>query len=719
MRFRNWLRRGEAGAVGGTRRLSAVRPFVPTAWVSTRAGALALTGIAVGVAWAGQAITTRDLPGALGPLGFLARLFSAYRNDSEISAALILLVLGAVLMGFASLRLPAVDDQTPMLAQTRPLGGWLQMSIFLRAAVIAGVLLWAQFLRVLYDKDYQHPVNFLLLAALLLVAVPLVKRDVVERRLRLRLSRWLPLHLAFVAAIFCSFLYLNARDLGNWRYSAVGDEYNNFYFALSIAKGALHVNPWSHRGADDLFSVMGAMGQALFLRLGNEDNFAWKFFSVFMAATSFIPFYFLIRELFKTRIAIMATAMFASSHYIFGYAHHFLYLDGMLPTTLGLWLLVVGLKRDSSLALFASGLALALGFYTFESGRAAVVVVAVFMLTFGLRAFRPAVFLPLAGGFILLALPLFAADGPYHVFDQMFGQSAVSYSSSVTGDRWHRLLVNAQYSFVSFNYMNTGRHYVWGSLADPLTAMLFVLGLGVVAVRIKRPAYRLVLIWWIVEVAFNGFTNPYPQPPISRMHAVVPVVAVLAALAVDAIARPLTNRSPWRRLIDDRRWNIAAGSLVMVLLLPAILYLNLYRFWYQLPRRFGTPTDETVVVRAYELPQCRGKDVLIVARDPLSLLDKVFRSYNTQPMPRFYYYPVAIDALREEDPNVSTATPAIGQPDCIIVQPSSNPADTHTVMDEAPRRFPDYRLTALTDYSGLRQAYLFTPASAGEIPSAP
>jgi len=29
------------------------------------------------------------------------------------------------------------------------------------------------------------------------------------------------------------------RDLGSWKYSAVGDEYNNFNYALAIAKNGV------------------------------------------------------------------------------------------------------------------------------------------------------------------------------------------------------------------------------------------------------------------------------------------------------------------------------------------------------------------------------------------------------------------------------------------------------------------------------------------------
>ncbi len=684
---------------------------------------LALISAAIALAAAGQAMTTRGLPHIIWPLGVLHRFLTAYGPASRtLSGSLILLVAGAVVLGLASLRSDSAASDDPMLDRTRPLPLSSIIDWTLLIGVAAGVALWLLFLYELYQGNYQHKLNFELAAAAALVSLPFVKRDFIDRRIGWNVSRLLPLHAIFLTVVLGTFIALNMRDLGSWKYSAVGDEYNNFNYALAIARTGVF-NPWSHRGADLLASQLGSATQALFMRLGNEDNFAWRFSAVVYTAAAFIPFYFLVRELFRARVAVLATCFVASSHYLFGYAHHGLYLDSLLSTSLGLWLLVIGLRRDSSLALFASGVALGFGFYMFESARAGVIIVSLFMLTFGIRSFRPAVFLPLAGGFILLALPLFATDGFSRVLHQMFGQSAVGYSSTITGDRWHRLAVNIQYSFVSYNYNTAGRHYVWGSFADPVTAALFVLGLGVVVARIKRPAYRLVFLWWIVEVAFNGFSNPYPQPPISRMQAAVLPVGVCAALAVDAIARPLTERSFRASWVSDRNWRVIGSTAAVAAVVPLVLYLNLYRFWYQLPRRFGTPTNETVVFRLATSPPCKGGDVVIVAKDPLSLLAKIMDSYHVKPKPTFLYYPAALAMVSDEQSAGGTAAaPAVGSPDCIIVQPNDQPGQLQTVLGGIPRRFPGYEGAEYHDPSGIHIAFMFAkpesaPGAGGEPPA--
>jgi hypothetical protein len=268
------------------------------------------------------------------------------------------------------------------------------------------------------------------------------------------------------------------------------------------------------------------------------------------------------------------------------------------------------------------------------------------------------------------------------------------------------VLVNVQYSFVSFNYMNAGRHYVWGSMADPLTAMLFVLGLGVTVFRIKRPAYRLLFVWWIVEVAFNGFSNPYPQPPISRMHAVVPPVAALAAIAFDTIIRPFSDVSPYRRWVSDQNWRAAVSTGAICALLPVVLYLNLYRFWYQLPRRYGTPTNENVMLLAYRQPQCEGQPVVMIAKDPLSLLPKMLGSYHVAPEPVYVYYPAAVELVRGAPPaGVAAPQPGVGNPACVIVQPVDNPDFQARVLAGVPERFPGFVGERLVDPSGQRYAF--------------
>src|SRR5207253_764175 len=97
---------------------------------------------------------------------------------------------------------------------------------------------------------------------------------------------------------------------------------------------------------------------------------------------------------------------------------------------------------------------------------------------------------------------------------------------------------------------------------------------------------------------------PYPEPPISRMPAAVPPIAVLAAIAVDTCVRQFADRSAIKRLASDRQWQLAVNGALIAALLPAILYFNLHRFLYEMPRNWGS-TREAVSVRAVMSDACR------------------------------------------------------------------------------------------------------------------
>jgi hypothetical protein len=237
-------------------------------------------------------------------------------------------------------------------------------------------------------------------------------------------------------------------------------------------------------------------------------------------------------------------------------------------------------------------------------------------------------------------------------------------------------------------------------MADPLTAMLFVLGLGVVAMRVNRPAYRLLLIWWIVEVAFNGFTNPYPQPPISRMHAVVPPVATLAALAVDAIIRPIASASPYRRLPDDRAWGGCrlGGDRGVV---PLVLYLNLHRFWAQLPLRYGPPSWSRSVQGVPE-PQCDGGQAFVITRadEQSRLFKNAFGSYRAGPPP---YIMTHADAAQRRAVCLRHHRRRLR-----MVQPTNRVPEDDDVLAEVGRLFPELRQTKETDLRGNSFVMLFS-----------
>jgi hypothetical protein len=555
--------------------------------------------VAVGFVSAGQVMLGHAVPGALVWLTFLqGTLDSIFFRPEPVAAACVVFAGGVVLF---SLSAGEAKDASSLTYGPAGWSFWRSgrpREILVGLAMFAvGLALIALVMYRLNSAEYEHRYAFTFLAGLVLLIAGLFVLDEEVRTARVTSLKMLTAEVFFVAVVVAVFIALNVMDLTSWKYAAVGDEFDGFGYAHRLARGDIP-NVFSQRaGVENTRPVLGALVDAAFLKVFSGDIFAWKVRLVILAAASFVPFYFLARELFSWRVAVPATAFFASSHYLFAYTHHPTFIDALLPTTLSLYFLVLGLRRNSILLLFLCGITAGLGFYSFFAGRAIIVMVMVYLVSLGPRSLTPRTLVPVVLGFGVMVGPMFASDG-WYVIDRMFEFSAVGYSEVVVGSRETRVIHNIAQSMLAFNYSEQARHYVSGSLLDPVTAVLYILGIGYVVSRVTHPAFRLVLIWWLVALAATGFTSPYPEGALTRLHFVIPVAALLAGLAFDRVLRltdGLTREPRTRALI--------VGVCLAALMVP-VMYLNLHRFWWETPSTYGSPTTEAVAVRAFFSEQC-------------------------------------------------------------------------------------------------------------------
>lgn len=694
------------------------------------ATALGLGAVGVAMAALGQALTTRTVPAKLSWLAFFDdRLQGIYKGGAaqSVAAAMVLLAVGAILFAVASRRSAGEEEKPAFGPLTRVLSLRTRADFVAVAAFAVGAALFATIILRLYNGHYSHGLALLLLPSLVLLAAPFLRRDLqVGVGFRPRLSPSLIAEMAFLAAVIAGFMFLNLRDLTNWRFSAIGDEYIN-YFQVKALAGGETFNAFSLDGDR---AILGTAIQAMFFKLFGGGIFAWKLHLVVFAAASFVPFYLLVRELFSQRAAMFSTVLFASSHYLFAYVHHPKYIDELLPTVLALWLLAVGLRRNSTLALFGSGMAAGFGFYVFPSARLAIVIMAIYLLTFGLKSIRPATVLPIALSFAAVVGPMFAVER-WDVVNVGSGGTLFSYPypNELVRQGWDLFGYNVVRSIMAFNYNPDGFHYVWGSLLDPVSAVLYVLGIGLALSRFRHPAFRLLIVWWAVALVGSGFTNPYERTAITRLHYVLPAVAALGGVALDQALHLLHNVRP---NVSIPGWpNVSSRTALVVaalgVLIPLVLFLNLHRFWYETPRNhqgsFGT-----VVVRGVLTPPCRDRlpEVSIFAQSAGSLLAKVFDAYQLgERSPALF--PVedgvalsALDGSRLDSEQLLPRPPIVPYdkalavfkhnavvsgdiPDGCIVIMGDATADSHPLYQSLLRfqsRYPEKQTTILTDLSG-------------------
>jgi hypothetical protein len=139
--------------------------------------------------------------------------------------------------------------------------------------------------------------------------------------------------------------------------------------------------------------------------------------------------------------------------------------------------------------------------------------------------------------------------------------------------------------------------YVAGSLAEPLTAALFVLGLGYALATWRDVRSRGLLVSFAIAVIVTGGFSSHNYVPVQRLHYAFPVVALLAALAADRTGRVLAALSPL--------WNKAGVRIGMgVLLIGLVTASNLYRWFVQTPKLISV-NPMSLVIRTIELPRCR------------------------------------------------------------------------------------------------------------------
>ena len=301
---------------------------------------------------------------------------------------------------------------------------------------------------------------------------------------------------------------------------------------------------------------------------------------------------------------------------------------------------------------FCSGAIAGLGFYTYFSGRAAIIILALAVLFLGRQRWRPELVLPLAVGFVLAVGPLFAVDG-WNVLDEMQARSQAEGRSPfeiISG-----LAASAPRVFLAFNFNPYPKHFVSGSLLDDVSAPLALLGLAYTATRVRNERYRLLLIWFLVGIVVTGLFHPIQELINTRLHYVLPAMAAFAGIAIDRVIAVLEKLTPLPRV------RLAVVALCVVGVLPAILGLNLYRHIEVSPKRIPAMTAALVYREAQEASCDQpGLRTIVFAARPFPVMPLVFESYDWEDKtPLFFRY--------DDPPNVYEDAIGAGNVGCVLL----------------------------------------------------
>ena len=630
------------------------------------------------------------LPEGEGPRpAWLKALEPAWPNPGPVVLAIGLFVLGSICWAVATRRL---WKEVPVASVPALLRGAALRSPAAVAALALGVALYGGLLWRLFWKPNGRPygAGFLLSWALILGGLFWSERRDGPRtstnRENPRLAVWEVLSLGVLLGLF---FFLSTSDLRDWYFSSLGDEFDFYDAARAAAAGRPWRSIFSQRGVYGVIPAASSWVQGMLMRLFGTGLRAWKT-AVLVPVLASLPLtYFLARILFGRRVAMFTLAMLASAAYLLGYAHTgYPNLEPLFPTLASLLLLVIGLRNGSRVFLVLSGVFAGLGWYSFYSSRAAIVILAA-AIVLGVRSRRwPAIGGLVAAGFLLVFLPMLAVNGG-HLITGMLEQSLKS-AEDVT-DRAMLPIWNSARSFLAFNYNVHAGPYMSGSLAEPVTAALFVIGLSYCAATWRDARSRCLLAWFVIAVTVTGVLSKYDYVSVSRLHYALPVVVLLAALGLDRTLRALRVILPEGRKL----WPLV-GSAAAILL---ITVSNLHR-WFDVAPRESPSSPDAVTIRVLERPICQRATwpLLVVDVGVGGAIPPAVRARATPRPPEFALYGAEPRWLPTADSR------------CVVF-PSPRDETAVALMKAIEERFPGKRAVEERDRSGQTVIRVYYPPS--------
>ncbi len=384
-----------------------------------------------------------------------------------------------------------------------------------------------------------------------------------------RLTRW---DLLFVFAVIGAYIAINMRDVTNWLYAFVGDEWA-FYDAAKVIAQGQQVDVFSQFGVYGIHATMDSLYQGAVMRVFGENVVGWRLSCVLASGLAIVPLFWLGWRMGGRTVAYAAALVYAAASVLWAYNHiGYNEMDPLLYIVPAAAFLYAALESDAAGAFYAAGACAGAAWYTLFTGRLMIGIIVLVVLTRvqgGLRSVaRRLGFLLL--GFGLVVLPLVLDNGA-DTIKQMF--SLVSMSQARTSTPAGQLFVdNTKRALYEFFYGTESAHYVQGAIVDLVTAAALCLGL-VVCLRTPRSfSARLLLIWFVVSLALTTPLYYVPQIADTRVQILYPSVALLAGLGLTALARTLSRRLP----SPPRRW-VYRGTLALPL--AAVWLLNLNQFY--------------------------------------------------------------------------------------------------------------------------------------------
>ena len=437
------------------------------------------------------------------------------------------------------------------------------------ARIIALAIAGPLYLVSLYGAGNHSAWPFLLLCLVLALVlfVGAVARGPGRQGLRGALG--LPAHeVVFLGVVIVAFTAIILGLIGDWHFAFWGDEWYFFSYARLVANGHAF-DPFSQAGVFGIHPIADSIYQGLLMRVAGVDVTGWRLSSILATSLPIAALYVVGRQLGGPLFAATATLIYAFCPLMWSFAHiGYNNDDPLLPTIAAVALFISALRTGSAARLAAAGVCAGAGWYSIYTGRLMIGVL-VLLLVLEWRDGWSAWWRRLAWlatGFVAGILPL-VIDNQADTIKLMSHNTPSSTTDSLSAylTLVDHNTIRAAYAFV---HSTAHDHYINGALFDPITATALLVGLSLALRRITSVESRLLLIWYVVMLAFTTPFNDSASVSITRSMVVVPPAALLAASGICSVSAAL------RALVNTRWQAMLPLGIAIALITGLVANLN-------------------------------------------------------------------------------------------------------------------------------------------------
>ena len=342
--------------------------------------------------------------------------------------------------------------------------------------------------------------------------------------------------------------------------------------------------------------------------------------------------YLLARELLNSKtIGALSSSWLAISYWHLNYSRlgwEIVLIPLFVIVTI--YLLWRALKSGRWMDYVWAGVSLGASLYTYQAARALPILVILYLVLRGLidRQFLRdgaakilvallvalLVFAPLASYFVTHPDSLFRRANNVSIFNPELNQ----------GSPLRAFMTSTAKTIAMFQLLpdpNWRHNPAQRTMLDPITGLLCLLGLGITALRFRKPEYLLILVW-LVAMALPAVLTASGLPHSSRSIGLLPVVCILSAIGLHEATAWIKRRRPSTGVM---RLTVLA-TVILLLMVAFSTYVDYFTVWGNdgLALAFDVPFVEAAEVMN-ALPNPGGVWILPLTSlaDPGSVHDTV------------------------------------------------------------------------------------------------